>query len=405
MAVPIKDAANAVPGYPARAFGASAPAAYANPQQPASSPAAYANPQQPAAERPVTAPLSEQQIKRLTDQGFSRGLAQSLNDAKKSFSKRIWIVDNSGSMQTCDGHRMAETRNRKTIKMIECSRWEEIQECVKYHTQLSGLLEAPTSFRLLNDPGAAVGPQQFHVATGSVESIPGDVQNGLRIMQRARPGGCTPLTQHILEIHREVSAMAPTLRANGQRVTIQIATDGLPSDLRGYSRQEHRDEFVEALRSLEGLPVWVVVRLCTDEEDVVNFYNELDSVLELSMEVLDDFVGEAEEVHEHNPWLNYALPIHRMREMGYHDRVFDMLDERKLTKSELRDFCYLLFGEGSMDGVADPNVEWHEFCKDMDRLLRKEEQQWDPIKKRMKPWVDLHTLNYMYGDGSACAIL
>lgn len=28
-----------------------------------------------------------------------------------------------------------------------------------------------------------------------------------------------------------------------------------------------------------------------------------------------------------NPWLDYALPLHRLRETGYHDRVFDMLDE------------------------------------------------------------------------------
>ena len=256
----------------------------------------------------------------------------------------------------------------------------------------------------MNDPGAAVGSQQFSVAENPA-TIARDVQEALAIMRRARPGGCTPLTSHILEIHREISAMVPTLRANGQRVTIQIATDGLPTDLHGYSGRSHQDEFVEALRSLEGLPVWVVIRLCTDEESVVSFYNDLDSQLELSMEVLDDFTGEAEEVHEHNPWLNYGLPIHRMREMGFHDRVFDMLDERKLSKSELRDFFYLLFGEEQMDGMADPNVEWLSFCKDVDRLLRNEKQQWDPIKKKMKPWVDLHTLNYMYGDGSACTIL
>lgn len=224
-------------------------------------------------------------------------------------------------------------------------------------------------------------------------------------MRRARPGGVTPLTSHILEIHREISAMAPSLRANGQRVVIQIATDGLPSDLQGYSGQRHKDEFVQALRHLEGLPVWVVIRLCTDEEDVVSFYNDLDAILELSMEVLDDFTGEAAEVYECNPWLTYGLPIHRMREFGFHDRVFDMLDERQLTKSELRDFCCLLFGESNFDGVADPNVDWYAFVKDVDRLLRNEKQQWDPIKKRMKPWIDLHTLHHIYGDSSSCTIL
>lgn len=384
MAVPIAN--NSAPVVQGHTLGASSPAAY---QTNGSKPAPH---------------LSEKQIKHLMEQGYSKGLAMSLNDSKKAFSHHFWIVDNSGSMATFDGHRMAETRNRKTVKMVSCSRWEEIQECVSYHIQLAGLLEAPTQFRLLNDPGAAVGSQQFSV-TGNPETSAREVQEALRIIQRARPGGVTPLTDHIMEIQREVSAMAPALRAKGQRVTIQIATDGLPSDMRGYSGTTHQQEFVEALRSLESLPVWVVVRLCTDDEGVVSFYNDLDAVLELSMEVLDDFTGEAEEVHEHNAWLNYALPIHRMREMGFHDRVFDMLDERKLTKSELRDFFYLLFGEENMDGIADPNVEWHSFCKDVDRLLRNETEQWDPIKKRMKPWVNLHTLNYVYGDGSDCTIL
>jgi hypothetical protein len=354
---------------------------------------------------PVMTPLSHNQIQRLREQGYSRGLAKSLELSRNAFAHHFWIVDNSGSMQTCDGHRRAETGNRTTVKMISCSRWEEIQETINDHIRMAGLLEAPTRFRLLNDPGVAFGPQQFGVADDGQAIIPEQVSAALKIMQRARPRGCTPLTKHILEIHHEIRAMAPTLQANGQRVTIQIATDGLPSDERGYSVEAHRDEFVEALRCLEGLPVWVVIRLCTDEDAVVEFYNDLDSQLELSMEVLDDFTGEAKEVYEHNPWLCYSLVIHRMREMGFHDRVFDLLDERKLSKSEVRDFCHVLFGEENMDGIPDPNVEWNHFCKAIKKLLRTEDEQWDPVQKRMKPWIDLHTLNHIYGDGSPCCIL
>jgi hypothetical protein len=43
--------------------------------------------------------LSEVQIQRLMEQGYTRGLAESLNQTKDAFALRIWIIDNSGSMQ------------------------------------------------------------------------------------------------------------------------------------------------------------------------------------------------------------------------------------------------------------------------------------------------------------------
>ena len=287
--------------------------------------------------------------------------------------------------------------------MVPCSRYEEIQECVNYHISLAGAIEAPTTFRFLNNPGTSVGPQQFIVGENPVR-VAEEVHYAQSLMRRSKPGGCTPLTSHILEIHREVTALTPALRAKGQRIVIVVATDGLPTDECGYGGEVHQKEFVEALRLLEGLPVWVVIRLCTDEEEVVNFYNDLDVVLELSIEVLDDFCGEAAEVYECNPWLNYVLPIHRMRELGFHDRVFDMLDERLLTKSELRDFCLLLFGDANFDGVPDPSLDWNGFIQNVERLLQSESLQWNPMKKRMKPWVSIKKLNRCYGH-SSCIIL
>ena len=106
------------------------------------------------------------------------------------------------------------------------------------------------------------------------------------------------------------------LRQNGQKAVIVIATDGLPTETNVNGHEKNKELFVKAMRSLEGLPIWIVIRLCTDDEHVVNFYNDLDEQLELSLEVLDDFESEALEVYEHNKWLNYTLPIHRLREAG-----------------------------------------------------------------------------------------
>uniref|UniRef100_A0A7S1GJZ3 VWFA domain-containing protein n=1 Tax=Cyclophora tenuis TaxID=216820 RepID=A0A7S1GJZ3_CYCTE len=343
--------------------------------------------------------IDDYQINVLMDQGFTRGLAQSLAANNEVFQYRIWVVDNSGSMNQPDGHRIVDTIDNTTVKIVEATRWEEIRECVNYHVKAARLLNAPTTFRLLNDPGRLVGPQQFGVA----ETPDQDEHEVMRIMQKVHPTGSTPLTSHIKEIHRAVSDMTSQLRATGRKVVIVIATDGLPTDEFGVSGAYQQKQFVDCLRLLEGLPVWVVVRLCTDEDEVVNFYNDLDEQLELSLEVLDDFCGEAAEVYEFNSWLNYALPLHRCREMGYHHRVFDMIDERTLTKSELREFCELLFGVDKFDGVPDPAVDWMGFSARIEAMLRQEKPQWNPMKKIVTPWIDMRKLDRIYGGAGGCA--
>lgn len=122
------------------------------------------------------AEIEERQISRLMEQGYTRGLAESLNKTKAAFGQRvshhckfvaslyahipfthisfpiflskIWIIDNSGSMRHSDGHRIVPTLKKGDVKMVPCSRWEEIQECVNYHISLAGAIEASTYFRV-----------------------------------------------------------------------------------------------------------------------------------------------------------------------------------------------------------------------------------------------------------------
>mmetsp|Transcript_7161 Transcript_7161/g.8148 ORF Transcript_7161/g.8148 Transcript_7161/m.8148 type:complete len:295 (-) Transcript_7161:731-1615(-) len=209
------------------------------------------------------------QLKRLKEQGFTEGLAYSLNDTKSTFPLRIWVVDNSGSMQTTDGHCIVPTKKNKDMKIINCTRWKEIQECVNYHIQLSGLLEARTSFRLLNNPGLTAGSQQFDISQMGKEMIHSEVDNAMNIISKTRPSGCTPLTSHVRDIYSTIQSMKDALQNEGKRVVVVLATDGLPSNDQGYSNDYVKDQFVQSLRNLEGLPVWLVIRLCTDDEEVV----------------------------------------------------------------------------------------------------------------------------------------
>jgi len=348
--------------------------------------------------------LNDNQINQLEAQGFTRGLAKALGENNITFPLRFWVVDNSGSMAAPDGCQMIASNNQH-VKMVACTRWKEIQGTVDYHAQIAGLMKAPTIFRLLNNPGMNAGPQEFGVANKGEDMILDDLQVAKNTMTRATPSGVTPLSKHIYDIREQIVILNPQLQSEGRRVVIVLATDGLPTDQYGVGGTQEKNAFVNAMKSLEGLPVWIVIRLCTNDESVVEFYNDLDAQLELSIEVLDDFNGEAEEVYKVNPWLNYSLPLHRMREMGFQNRLFDLLDERKLTKGELREFCVFLFGIDKFDGVPESEVDFKGFLSVISKLLKTEKMQWNPVKKQVLPLLDLKKLEKLYGDGGGCTIM
>jgi len=352
-------------------------------------------------QQPTT--LNDKQLRILINQGFTKGLASALNANYEHFPVRFWIIDNSASMTKHDGHRIIETFPKNNVKIANCTRWEEIKECVNYHAGLSGLLFAPTIFKFLNDPGVRAGSQQLSVAEYRRDNVRDEQHTIWKTMHKMKPNGCTPLRDRILELYDTIHNMTNTLKTNGQKAVVVIATDGKPTDNHGFSSSHIRTVFIESLRRLLELPVWVVFRLCTDDNDVVEFYNSLDDDPELSIEVLDDFTGEAMEVYEFNPWLNYGLPLHRMRESGFNDRAFDFIDQRALTKTELRQLCASLFGQDNFDGVPDPSIDWQGFIVEIKRLNNQESYSYNPVKKKVLPWIDVKTLHKMYGEDSSCA--
>jgi hypothetical protein len=179
---------------------------------------------------------------------------------------------------------------------------------------------------------------------------------------------------------------------------VVIATDGLPTNELGESTELVKQEFLQALRSLQQLPCWVVIRLCTNDTKVVDYYNQLDSKLEVSLDVLDDIFGEAREIHRINKWLTYGLPLHRCREMGYHHRTFDLLDERLLTKDELLEYLQLLFGAEKFTNAPDIHTDWSGFKGFLNQVLTMESVTWNPICEKPTPWINMKQLDKAYGN-------
>merc|ERR1719253_278709 len=151
--------------------------------------------------------------------------------------------------------------------------------------------------------------------------------------------------------------------------SIVIATQGLPTNEHGQSSSAITQQFINALKSFQGLPVSIIIRLCTDNDRAIDFYNNLEYQLEgmLRYDVLDDFFGESLEVYLKNPWLNYGLPLHRFRELGFYHKLFDSLDDKALTLMELKDFFTLFFSPATP--LPDPTTQWDNFFHQLSYLV------------------------------------
>ena len=205
--------------------------------------------------------------------------------------------------------------------MVECTRWAELTDALKFHAELAYTGKVPSEFRFLN----AAHPLKI----GYDLREPRDNLDTLLRICDGSPNGGTPLCHHLRQIAAEITQYADALRQAGQVACVVIATDGEASD----------GDVAEALRPLKALPVLVVLRLCTNEERIVEYWNRVDEDLELSMDVLDDLAGEAEEVAQVNPWLTYGEPLHRMREFGVTMKEMDLLDESLLPVEGFKKVC------------------------------------------------------------------
>ena len=228
--------------------------------------------------------------------------------AVESFPVRIVVVDNSGSMNSMDGNRLIRMPNGE-VRSISSTRWAELGDVIREMGEAVSALQAETHFHMLNPTTAgqyfvvAPDPSGGHVGRAGA---PADVPS-LKAALDTSPMGTTPLTEAVVLAASLIEPAADKLRAHGQQVVVVLATDGLPND---------PQSFLRALQQLQRLPVWLVVRLCTDEDAVVQYWSDLDAQLEAPLETLDDVAGEAKEIRAANPWLTYAPSLHLARTMG-----------------------------------------------------------------------------------------
>jgi len=248
----------------------------------------------------------------------------------------------------------------------------------------------PCEFMLLNPEGMTI-----RVTPESEEPIETQLAKLESWLNRAKPAGPTPLSERLRDVYTRISAQKDELKRAGQSVMLIIATDGEPSASPEARRSylSARDEFVQMLRKILGgsLPVRGVIRLTTDNDAVVEFYNKIDEELEFPLDVLDDIVSEAKEIaSKGNGWLTYSPLIHTMREQGTLVQLFDDLDERCLGAQDAMIFARLMLQEDAV-GLLPGDPE--EFCRSAAEQLRSAPLVYDPVRRQMAPCVNINSLH------------
>jgi hypothetical protein len=317
----------------------------------------------------------------LKEKGWTTGLVNALIANVEKTPVKFFVCDDSTSMENEDGKMFVGEGDNK--KLVPCTRWAELRETIKFHMKLSSLASAETEFRLLN--GAApivVGASAEDDAT----SMP-----ILEALLNYTPSGGTPLCYHISEIVKQITEMAPELRNKGKKAAIIICTDGEPSD----------GDIGEAMRPLCNLPCYVVIRLCTDQENVITYWDGLIKRLELYMDVLDDPIGEAQQVaRSANSWFTYGEPLHRLREFGCPVKEYYGVDVKRFDHDQMKTMCCLLFDQELSD-LPHPKEQWKHFIFKISELNDAEGDVWDAANQCVSKWIDIRKLIATYSPSNA----
>lgn len=256
------------------------------------------------------------------------GLLTSVLACYKSCYSIIWLIDNSSSMKVHDSHVVGCTMGvvdhkdetlhgrlnsfmhgafhhdregrSKIEKRDNVTRWHEIRDCLSFQSYMAAKCWIRTKLWLVNVDNS--GDHKFSLCCGSPDDVPDEVSRLKSALKHAAllQDRC-PLSAQVHKISKIVSEIAPALNAHDQRITVVICTQGVPTDEQGTSTRAVQHEFWNELKALSKLPVKLIIRLCTDNEDVMNVYNKLDHQKE-SIDVLDDYWGEVRPSRRHLPY-------------------------------------------------------------------------------------------------------
>lgn len=354
-----------------------------------------------------SAELTEEQRREAYETGgLPFGLADVLAREDKEVQLRVFLLDNSGSTSHSDGHLLVKSGDSGFFKLMPATRWEEIRAMAVEQARWNVKIGVRAEFLLVNPPCAAmpVEGRDYIVIDSAKGSHDAQVAALEAFLEKNGPRGPTPLVSRLQELRERLQNEV----LGGGKVMLSIVTDGMPtSATSGKTTELDQKAFVEELRQFAAaFNCFIIIRLCTDDGAVVDYYNKIDEEVELSLDILDDLQGEAQEVYNGgNQWLAYSPMLQRIREGGTMIKLFDLLDERPLGLVEITTFLeYLLKGPEDQPFPRDPT----ELMTVTEAALQRAPLVFDGRTQTMAKPVDLRSLRKALSSqrkSSSCSLM
>ena len=198
----------------------------------------------------------------------------------------------------------------------------------------------------------------------------------------------TTITTYVKAVYEQLAAIEENLKKNERKVSIIINVGEHSLSFKEENEDDGLQLFIDAMKALESLSVDVTIIL---GETMIPFLNVLDSELERS-KIVPGHLSEANEIGKYQKWLNYSTHLHRCRKFGCTTQELEVLNKRKLTVSEMRNYCEFLFDED----FPDPTDDWAAFTETLQHAMEYEHEQWNPLKRKLMPWIDIKKLTKEY---------
>ena len=103
--------------------------------------------------------------------------------------------------------------------------------------------------------------------------------------------------------------------------------------------------------------IHITIRLCTDDSRMIDYWQSMNEYFGYKLYILDNINVKKNKILSYNPWFIYTEKMQRVFECGKLINLFQLLDEKTLSISEIHQFSEFLTGKI----LPNPQNNFNEF--------------------------------------------